>query len=237
MRTALNAFQDCVALCDRHGFGRVALPNRIMMGHCMTYSRQSNGAMAIVREAREIARRSGNPLTEMLANQSLGIVAALSGQLADAARHMTTALNQARNLGARRYEASILVVLAEWALHQGQPAEGLHLASEAVAISREVGMGFVGPHALAVLARATPNPVDRDKALTEGEALLPKSVGHNWIWFYRVAAYAHMDAKNWSEARRCADQMRAVTADEPLPLVEFITGQIYAACDMATPDL
>ncbi|MET0531703.1 MAG: tetratricopeptide repeat protein, partial [Microvirga sp.] len=163
MRTGLDAFRDCVALCDRHGLGRVALPNRIMMGHCMTYLRQSDAAIAVIREAHEIARRSGNPLTEMLANQSLGFVTILSGQPDEAEKHMATALNQARSLGARRYEASILVVLAECALHRGRPAEALQLASEAVAICRDVGMGFVGPYSLAVLGRVTPDPTSCQK--------------------------------------------------------------------------
>jgi hypothetical protein len=54
------------------------------------------------------------------------------------------------------------------------------------------------------------------------------SVGHNRIWYYRVAGDAQIEAKNWLEADRCADQIHAVTAAEPLPLVEFIAARIKA---------
>jgi hypothetical protein len=58
--------------------------------------------------------------------------------------------------------------LAECALYQGRRIDGLQLARDAVAISREVGMGFTGPYALAVLARATDDPSLQAAHLAEG---------------------------------------------------------------------
>ena len=90
-------------------------------------------------------------------------------------------------------------------------------------------MGFNGPYALAVLARASDNSSLRATALAEGETVLRKgSVGHNRVWYYRAAAEAHIDVQNWPEADRCADQILAVTSAEPLPLVEFIAARIKA---------
>jgi len=229
MRAALIAFQDCVTLCDAHGYGRVALPNRIMIGHCMTYLQRLSEAVAIIDDARLMALRAGNPHAEMFAMQSLGCVLTQSGQPEEAMKHLPAALDRARALGARRYESSVLCYMAECALYQGQRSKGLQAAHDAVAISREVGMGFVGPYALAVLARVTDDPSLRVAALAEGEMVLDKgSVGHNGIWYYRVAGDAQIEAKNWLEADRCADQIHAVTAAEPLPLVEFIAARIKA---------
>ena len=90
-------------------------------------------------------------------------------------------------------------------------------------------MGFVGPYALAVLARATDDPSLRAAAVEEGEMVLNKgSVGHNRTWYYRVAGDAQIEVGKWLEADWCADQIHAVTAAESLPLVEFIAARIKA---------
>jgi class 3 adenylate cyclase/tetratricopeptide (TPR) repeat protein len=229
MRTALAAFQDCVALCDAHGYGRIALPNRIMIGHCMIYLQQLSEAVAIIEEARKMALRAQNPHAEMFAAQSLVVVLTQSGQPSEAMKYLPVALDQARALGARRYESNLLSLLAECALCEGPRIDSLQAAQDAVAISREVGMGFNGPYALAVLARASDDSSLRATALAEGEMVLRKgSVGHNRVWYYRAAGEAQIEVQNWSEADRCADEILAVTSDEPLPLVEFITARIKA---------
>jgi class 3 adenylate cyclase/tetratricopeptide (TPR) repeat protein len=229
MRTALAAFQDCVALCDAHGYGRVALPNRVMIGHCMIYLQRVAEAVAIMQETRKMASRAGNPHAEMFATQSLCVVLTQSGQADEAMRHIPAALDAARALGARRYESNILCHMAECELSLGRRTEGLQAAQDAVAISREVGMGFDGPYALAVLARATDDATRRASLLAEGEAVLRKgSVGHNRVWYYRVAGDAHIESGSWRDADRCAQEIRAVTCAEPLPLVEFIAARIAA---------
>ncbi len=229
MRTALAAFQDCVAFCDAHGYGRVALPNRVMIGHCMIYLQRLSEAVPFVEATRIMAVRTGNPHAEMFATHSLGVVMTQSGQTDQATKHLSAALDQARALGARRYESHLLSELAEGALYQGRRADSLTLAQDAVAIAREAGMGFTGPYALAVLARATDDPSIRTAALAEGERVLREgSVGHNVVWYYRVAGDAQLESGNWVEADRCADQINAITSAEPLPLVEFITARIRA---------
>jgi class 3 adenylate cyclase/tetratricopeptide (TPR) repeat protein len=229
MRTALAAFQDCVAFCDAHGYGRVGLPNRLMIGHCMIYLQRVSEAAPLVAEARIMAVRAGNPHTEMFATQSLGVVLSQSGQTDEATKYLSAALDQARALGARRYESQLLSQLAEGALYQGRRSDSLQLSQDAVAISRDAGMGFTGPYALAVLARATDDPLMRAAALAEGESVLRKgSVGHNVVWYYRVAGDAQLEAENWVQAERCADQIHAITSAEPLPLVEFIAARIKA---------
>jgi hypothetical protein len=92
-------------------------------------------------------------------------------------------------------------------------------------------MGFVGPYALAVLARATDDAALRAPALAEGESVLRQgSVGHNYVWYYRAAEETQIEAGNWQEAERCAEEILAVTSPEPLPLVQYIAARIKALC-------
>jgi len=121
---------------------------------------------------------------------------------------------------------------AEFLVHKGERISALASAEESVAISREVGMGFTGPYALAVFAQASDDPAIRVSALAQGEAALDQSVGHNRIWFYRVASEVHIEDHNWSEADRCADRLQLVTTNEPLALVDFLTSRIRTLCSV-----
>ena len=62
---------------------------------------------------------------------------------------------------------------------------------EALAISRETGMAFIGPALLGWLALITDDADERRAALAEAEALLAAgSVSHNYIFFYHAAIEA-----------------------------------------------
>jgi hypothetical protein len=231
MQTALRAFEDCVAICDRQGFGRVALPNRIMVGHCLVYLQRADQAIAIISDAGRLAQRAENPQAEMFVAQSLGTVLVQSGRAAEAVGYLDTALAKARALGACRYESNILAQLAEARLRGGERSNAVLLAQEAVSISRKIGMGFTGPYALAVLAWTAEDPATRAAALSEGEMLLQQgTVGHNLVWYYRVASEVCMKDRNWQAAEICADRLRLATAVEPLPVVEFLIARTELLC-------
>jgi class 3 adenylate cyclase/tetratricopeptide (TPR) repeat protein len=241
MTSALAAFQDCVALCDAHGLGRLALPNRIMIG-CLTYLQGADDALTIIKDASRFAARAESPQAEMFAIYSLGSVLVQSGRTAEAFEHLDAALARARVLGARRFELNIVGEKAESLLRKGERADALRLAEEAVSISREVGMGYAGPYALAVLAWATDEPSARAAALSEGEMVLQReSVGHNLVWYYRVAAEVYMEDRNWQAAESCAQRLRLATSAEPVTMVEFLTARIGALCSVGRgergPDL
>ena len=58
MRTAFERFMQCVAVCDAHGLTRVAIPNRVMAGHCRIYLMEFDAGVADMEVgARTRARR------------------------------------------------------------------------------------------------------------------------------------------------------------------------------------
>ena len=152
MATALRHFEGCVDLCDAHGLTRIAVSNRIMMGHCRTYTCDFDAALSDMRLGLETAVRIGNRHAEMFANQSLGFCLTAAGRYAEAADVQPKALEQARALKARRYQAVTLAHCAEVALCNGRKAEALALAREGREISNETGPGFVGPILYGLLA-------------------------------------------------------------------------------------
>ena len=108
MATALRHFTDCVALCEAHGLPRIAAANSVMMGHCRIYTCAIDQALDDMRKGLEIAVRIGNRHAQMFATHSLGMCLTVAGRYAEAEEFQSNALEQARAVNARRYEAVIL---------------------------------------------------------------------------------------------------------------------------------
>jgi hypothetical protein len=204
------------------GFQRIAAPNSVMMGHCQIYTCAIDQGLDNMRKGLEIAGRIGNRHGQMFATQSLGFCLTVTGCYSEAPEFTTKALEQARDLNARRYEAVILAMCAELALSQGLRSEALSLARAGRDISDATGPGFAGPLILGLLALAEDRREEREAALAAGEALLGKgAVGHNHFWFRRCAIESALLLEDWDEAERQADVLLGRMAEEPLA---------YASC-------
>src|ERR1700682_5791953 len=144
MATALSHFAGCVDLCEAHDLTRIAVPNRVMMGHCRIYTCEFDAGLDDMRVALEAAVRIGNRHAEMFATNSIGMCLTAAGRYLEADHVQAKALAQSRAIKARRYKAVILGHSAEVALSRGLRAEALTLAREGRETSEEAGPGFVG---------------------------------------------------------------------------------------------
>jgi class 3 adenylate cyclase/tetratricopeptide (TPR) repeat protein len=223
MATALSHFAGCVDLCETHDLTRIAVPNRVMMGHCRIYTCQFDLGLDDMRTAQEAAIRIGNRHAEMFATQSMGLCLTAAGRYADAGDHQVRALDQARTLKARRYEAVILGHSAEVALSKGLRAEALALARKGREISEETGPAFAGPILYGLLALVDDKRSDQEAALAAGEALLGQgSVGHSHFWFRRYAIERALLFEDWNEATRQADALLVRMSAEPLAYASIV---------------
>jgi hypothetical protein len=161
-------------------------------------------------------------------------------EFAAALPHAEAALALAQQLGARRFETEALVFGAELHRLAGRRAQARADAEEAVKISRETSIAFLGPFALGALALATDDATVRQAALKEGEALLRAGVvSHNHLLFSRDAIEAYLDAGDWEGVERTAAELERYTRSEPLPFADFYIarGRALAACGRGQPDL
>jgi hypothetical protein len=71
MAAALTHFSECVALCEANQLTRIAVPNRVMMGHCRIYTCVFDLGLEDMRNALETAARIGNRHAEMFAAHSM----------------------------------------------------------------------------------------------------------------------------------------------------------------------
>ncbi len=223
MATALSHFADCVDLCDAYDLTRIAVPNRVMMGHCRIYTCEFDRGLDDMRMALEAAIRIGNRHAEMFATHSIGMCLIAAGRYDEADDVQSKALEQARALKARRYEAMILGDSAEVALSKGLRTEALALARKGQEISEETGPGFVGPILCGLLALVEDKREDQEAALAAGEALLGQgSVGHNHFWFRRYAIERALLLEDWNEVTRQADALLLRMAAEPLAYASLV---------------
>jgi tetratricopeptide (TPR) repeat protein len=223
MATALSHFAGCVDLCEAHDLTRIAVPNRVMMGHCQIYTCEFDLGLEDMRVALEAAVRIGNRHAEMFATNSIGMCLTAAGRYVEAHNVQAKALAQSRAIKARRYEAVILGHSAEVALSRGLRAETLTLAREGREISEETGPGFVGPILYGLLALVEDKRTDQEVALAAGEALLNQGcVGHNYFWFRRYAIERALLLEDWNEVDRHADALLLRMANEPLAYASHV---------------
>jgi class 3 adenylate cyclase/tetratricopeptide (TPR) repeat protein len=238
MATALELFSQCVELNEAAGLTRILTANLIMRGVCRLFLCAFDAGLADMRRGFEIARRIGNRHGEMTALLSAGTCyVTLAGRYAEAADILAQALEQARALNARRYEALALGLCAELALGQGNRREALVLVREGLAASEETSPGYVGPILYGLLSLIETERSAREAALAAGEALLAKGAGgHNHFYFRRYAIEAALHAEEWNEAEAHSDALARRTAEEPLPVSDMIVarGRILARMGRGT---
>jgi tetratricopeptide (TPR) repeat protein len=222
MGTAQGHLDRCIALCRKHGFGRIEAANLAMRGIMRFYRNDLKGALTDNREAATLAARVGNRRDESLARNILGTVLLYRGDWNGAKEQAEHSLALIRPLGAKRFEAENLCTVGQALAQLGSPSEAETLVETAYALSRESGLAYNGPWILGALALVTSDREKRRRALAEAESILRAgAVSHNYLHFYQIAIDVALGDNAWGEAERYAAALEEYTRAEPLPWAEF----------------
>jgi len=224
MRSANRQFRACVAMARAHGFGRLEVANLCMIGWSGLHLAEISAGVAVGHEAIALAMRASQPRSEMMARQLVASVEGLlHGGREEAERQAAAALTLARTLGARRFEAQTLGVCAMLALRDGQRERARRLVDEALALCRVHGMGHIGPWLHGVRALTESEPAGRSHWLDEGERQLALgSVSHNHVDLRGIAIDALLEVGDLDSVERNCVRIESYTAQEPLPLHDWI---------------
>ncbi|CAM2147650.1 adenylate cyclase [Pararobbsia alpina] len=222
MRTAFERFSQCVELSHEHGFGRIEVANRSMVGFSRIYLNEASKAAEDALVAARMASMVGQRRAEMLA-ETLGVFANFELGNRDAMRaHLEREQRLIDQLGARRFEAQNLEMRARLRMDEGAREEAVALLERAIALCREVGMQFSAPKALGFLSSIVDDTARREAALMEGESLLERgAVAHNHFSFYRDAVEATLLARDTDRALAYVGRLEAWMRRETLPSVEL----------------
>ena len=223
MRTAFQRFTRCVALCDAHGLTRVAIPNRVMAGHCRIYLMEFDEGVAEMEAAHALACQVSDRHGAMFALESTALLLAFCARYADAEPMLERASALAEALGARRYQAMLHAALAEALLATGRREEAQAHNECALALALDSGISFCGPLVYALKARMQDDAGERERCWTEAAALIAHgAVGHNPIGLHRHAIDDALERGEFARALEHADALERYTLAEALPYTDFL---------------
>jgi tetratricopeptide (TPR) repeat protein len=229
MRSASERFQACVDLCQSHGYGRIEVANRHMVGWTRIYQMEFREAWNDGLETAVMAGKVSHHRAEMLGLSLAGYVEIEMGKLDDARRHLDQALALARRLGAANFEAQTLRFLGRLAAVEGNKSDARKFLDQAIGVVRTVGMTFIGPTVLAQRAAVSDDPVERRSALAEAESILDAGcVSHNHFWFAQLAIDQCLAAHEWDAVEHYAKRLEDYIRAEPLKWPEFTIARARA---------
>ncbi len=222
METARRHFAQCIQEARDHGLVGVLLANLPMLGITSRYCGDAAASQESCREGLELARRIGDVRGELVALLTMASGTLMQAELEDSRNHSLQAIKLAKQLGARRFEAECIGMVASTMLAE-DPAKALQLTKEALLLGRETGMTYCGPMLLSMVARLTPDGPERAGALAEGEELLAAGcVSHSYFEFYGNAIDAGLQDRDWKSVRKYAASLEAYTSAEPLAWTDML---------------
>lgn len=220
--SASKFLTQCLEVSRRHGFGRIEVANLPMFLGALHYLNELRAAHNEGLLAAESARQVGHTRGEIQAHIVVFMAAIDLGDLGTALKHTQLALELIQELGAQRFVSRCLLSEARIALAEGQSADAVHRLKQAMIISRETGLGYVGAAILGTLALAHKDATQRARALKEGEEVLRSGcVSHNYFEFYQDAMEACLNIGDWKRVNDYASALEKYTEKEPLPRTDF----------------
>jgi hypothetical protein len=176
--------------------------------------------------ATALAMRVGHHRGAIIAQHAAILALLLRLDLEAAEARIAEAQRLTAAIGARRFEAENLVFLAESRLLGGDREGAAELAREAMAISRQTAVTYLGPCVLGVVAWASRDAEVRRAAVAEAETMLAQgAISHNFLMFRRYAIEAALDAGEWDEVEHHATELERYAAAEPSPWSTFFVAR------------
>ena len=179
-----------------------------------------------------LTQQIGDLRGEMLVQLCSASVLLARGQVQDSRTRAQRSNDLARQLGARRFHAEALGILALTYISEGDNAEATSLIQDALQIARDTGMTYCGPSLLSIAARATTDQDLCAELLAEGEALLARGcVSHSYFEFYNNAIDVSLRRRHPAEARRYAQALERYTEGEVSPWTQLLARRAMLLAD------
>jgi class 3 adenylate cyclase/tetratricopeptide (TPR) repeat protein len=223
--TADSYYSRCIDLCRKHGFGRIEVANLPQLGGWGTrfYMGDVEGSLEISFAAVKGAKAISHDRAELIAQSGCYMALFSVGETDQARKHVLRAKALVEKLGARRFLARAMQYEGKIEFWEGRTTIAYDRLQEAMTISRETGIRFVGPSILADIAFVSENPDESREALREGEKLIEDGgLGANDFNFLIGAIETSLRLKDWDDVDRHCATFASYTASEPLPLANFL---------------
>jgi DNA-binding SARP family transcriptional activator/tetratricopeptide (TPR) repeat protein len=238
MRTAGEYFARCLAESRSHNLPGVRMANLPMLALTRLYCGEVACTDQSLEEALDLSRRLSDARSELLTQLVTATAMLIRGRIEISERYAQRTRELAEQVGARRFQAEALSLLAGCHLAQHQRREADVLVHEALQLIRSTSMNYCGPALLGVLARTTTLAEERRQALREGEELLATGcVSHSYFEFYFHAIEVSLRDGLWADAHRYADALSAYTRDEPFTWTELLVRRGHCLAELGKGNL
>jgi class 3 adenylate cyclase/tetratricopeptide (TPR) repeat protein len=222
MITANKHFRACVDLSRKNGFGRIAVANLSLIGYTALYANELQQALKIAFETIDAATRVGHRRAELGGRLLASITLLEMADFVPAQLAINEAESLVKRVGARRFEAHILIYRSILLRSEGRVDEAIATCTRAIQVARDTGLAFSGPWAMAEIAANIGDPKARNEALVEGERMLAAgAVSHCHFHFYTTAMDTLLQSGEWDKVDRYASALESFTRPEPLPWCDF----------------
>jgi class 3 adenylate cyclase/tetratricopeptide (TPR) repeat protein len=231
MVTAHEYVTECIRLSREHGYARTEAANLNMLGGGGTnfYLNNLRAGLEACHAGIEKATQIGHIRAAVLSHVGAAQICCDMADWINANHHAAAIQELSERIGTRRFVARALHRQGVLKRVAGDNSAAVELFTEAIAISRETGIGYCGPLIFAALARAVSDPSEREAALSEGEALMAKGcVSHNYFEFYEEGMELMLELGDWDGLERYARALEDYTKEEPLPRSDFFIARARA---------
>ena len=157
MAQAVDALTHCVEVSRARGFGKIEVANLAQLGCALTLVGPLTRAEAVLRQAEDIALRVGLKRSAITARVGLLFALYFQGRLDEVESAAVDLRAWIRELGALRFEQSVLFNVGRGLCLRGATSEGLQQLRRAAQIAEKTGLTFHGAEIYASLASFTPD--------------------------------------------------------------------------------
>lgn len=227
MQSAYEALDQCVTLCRQNGFGKIEVANRSQVAHCAMFLGNPGYHLTLATDARDAAARVGHRRAEMSAVMGMCHALLDMGNPEPVEPHIEYGLGLTKDLGARAWEPSWLLVSGLVQYQLGDSCRALELLKQG--LEYKDALTFSGGQLWGALAMVTDDPKVREHALSEGQLCLRRgTIGSNHLIFYRFALEGSLNALAWDDIERFAQELEEFTRPEPLAGCDFFIARARA---------
>lgn len=222
-------FRACVEIAEAAGLLRVLPTNRCMVGNCHTFYCRFDDALREIDVGRAAALSIGDRFGEMFGLESAAFALMIARRWREARMPAEAACSLAAEIGARRYESIMAIVVAMALKGEGDQAGAEERSAHALRLAEETGLGFAGALIEAMRANILEDVEAARAAIERGEGLLRQtSMAHNHIFFYEFAIDWAIETDDWPRVETYAGRLAQFTAAYPLPYADLIVGRARA---------
>jgi tetratricopeptide (TPR) repeat protein len=216
MASAFEHFCACVELARANGAVDVEAANVTAREHARYLTQGPTATLKPSRAAIDVVVKAQNLRSELILRGNFSALLLDLDKPGEALKEAERAIYICEHIGARLWLPHCLTQKARALAHVGRLDAALAIIKQSIEVALDTAPALVAPWAFGALAGIATTSDEHAGALAQGKHLIDLGcVGHNQLWFYRLAIDACLQAGEYDDACHYADDLAACKKTEP----------------------